>query len=109
MSLIDMITDIERLNKRYANEIREMESALEALRTKLAMIEEVDKEARTMESEPDTGKFAGMGLTEAILEAVKDFGKKGGTAGQIHKYIIGNGFKSASENLAVSVIGTLKR
>jgi len=104
-----MTTAIEKLKQKYLEEIRDAESTLQTLRTKLAMIEEVDKEVRTMELDLGSNKYARMGLTESILDAVGDLGKRGATASQVYKHIITNGFKSASQNIAVSVNGTLKR
>jgi hypothetical protein len=100
-----------RLRQKYQDEIRTKEDELKALRAKFAVIEEIDAEARNLDLNLGSTKYAGKGLTDAIIAAVEELGQghTGATAGQIHKHIVANGFQTTGANTPVSVITTLKR
>lgn len=104
-----MTTALERLKQKYTDQIKKMESELERLRSKLSVVEEVDADERSLNLNLGSTKYAGKGMTEAVLLAVHDLGPSGGTAGKVRRHILENGFQSASQNLAVSVGTTLKR
>jgi hypothetical protein len=104
-----MDTAIEKLKQRYVSAIKQKESELLALQNKLAVIEEIDQEVRNFELDLGSNKYAGKGMTEAILDAISDIGRNGATPSQITKHLLANGFKSTSENVIVSVHTTLRR
>jgi hypothetical protein len=104
-----MNTALEKLKQKYADKIKQREAELEALHAKLNVIEEVDAEARHLELGLGSNTYAGKGLTQAIEEAIKAIGQEGVSARALTKHLRENGFKSASQNVAVSVHTTLRR
>src|SRR6266849_8797995 len=104
-----MNTALEKLKQKYADKIKQREAELEVLRVKLNVIEAVDAEARHLELGLASNAYAGKGLTKAIEQAIKAIGEEGVTASAMTKHLLENGFKSASQNIAVSVHTTLRR
>ena len=104
-----MTTAIEKLKQKYSDEIKRKEAELSLLKSKLSLIEEVASEAQALDLNLGSNKFAGKGMTEVVLSAVHEIGDAGATAGRVKKYMLANGFQTASHNVAVGVSTTLKR
>jgi hypothetical protein len=103
---------LEILTAKCAEEIREVLDRLRVLRAKhanlIALAQESEKLADP-ESEPD--KYANVGLTEAVLEAVKvlwDARKIGASTIEIKNHLLAHGFK-AGENFDTAIYTVLGR
>ncbi len=107
---------LEILKAKCEQEIQAKEREIQTLKAKLATLQTLAQEAEKLsnpEAEPD--KYANMGMTESILDAVnhlESVSVHGATASQIRDYMIAHGFNPSEENphnFSIAVSVTLKR
>ncbi|MGD1088069.1 MAG: hypothetical protein ABR955_05015 [Verrucomicrobiota bacterium] len=105
--------NINAIRAGYLAQIEAKQKEIADLREKLKRAEQVDKEAEMIFDPVD--KYRGMGMTEAVIDAVNTLnkmglGENGGvSAGQVCDYLKGHGFNFRTPNFTVSVYVTLQR
>jgi hypothetical protein len=111
------VSEIELLKSKYAQEIEKKLEEVRVLRAKLDQLTEFGNESKQLQNPSSVvAKYAHMGVTEAILNAVNSLVKtgrcpEGATAAQVKSYMLANGFRPKTQgsvfDISVSVI--LKR
>jgi hypothetical protein len=110
------------LRQRYAERIKQLEQELGTLRHKLSLIDEVEADARAVAKQlpngnghtgdaakPSNAKYKGMGLTDAVLDAIGEFGDTGASAPELRDHLIKHGLESNSRHLLNSIYTALTR
>jgi hypothetical protein len=118
--MAEKIDKLQLLRTRYLERIREIDRVKEALKERLAVLDELESEYKKLESgegasTPATANgpckaYAATGLTEAVFDAVGLLGQgKGVSAGKVADYLLGSGYKPKGKNFKISVGTTLRR
>jgi hypothetical protein len=99
------------LKGRYLAQIKGKEQEIEALRTKVKLLDEIDAEAQKFLSLGDnTASLKDKKLIEAALETVQAIGTNGGvTTRDVADYMRAHGFEFTGEHYLVSVATSLNR
>jgi len=103
---------LDILKARCEQEIRDTEEKLRVLKAKLANLNSLAQESEKLanpEAEPD--KYSNMGLTEAVLDAVKalrGLRAVGASPVEIKNYLLAHGFRAA-DNFDTAIYTVLGR
>jgi hypothetical protein len=108
---------LETLRDNYREKIVACESEIRRLKERLALVEEVLKDAQQLPLIPDgnrpefSTRYSGMTLTKAAYDAVQRIGGNGGTTAQdIANFMQNNGYQHKNPKwFLTTVILTLKR
>src|SRR5687767_3960867 len=98
-----MNAEFHSLKQKYQALIDQKETELAALRNKLEVLEELEKEQRQLTLNVDATKYAGKKLTEAVVDAFNEFNGTGVTASELRKHLLTHGFKPIGKNLSTSI------
>ena len=99
------------LRSKYASQLRTKKAEIEALEGKIALIDELETESSELEENSistSRGHYSGMGLTDAVYDAVKEIGGHV-TIAQVKKHLLDGGFMPKGKHFAISLAKTLQR
>jgi hypothetical protein len=98
------------LRQKYTAQLRAKREEISILEKKLAVINELDSESAEMQkpTEKPGAHYAGMNLTAATLDVVRELGGKV-TVADVRKRLLNNGWLPKGKNFGVTVAKTLKR
>jgi hypothetical protein len=118
----DTVFTTTALRQRYSERIKQLEQELGTLRHKLSLLDEVEADARAIARQVPTGdspqngntrtenaKYKGMGLTDAVLAAINDFGDTGASAPELRDHLVKHGLETTSRHLLNSIYTALTR
>jgi hypothetical protein len=107
---------LTRLKKAYVAQIQAKEAEINAIRTKLLYLEQMESDSTDLDLHPvdlpaaAPIDFNDTKLTKAILITMERIAKSEGVrAAQVRKYLLDNGFKPSGKHFGMSVVLTLKR
>jgi hypothetical protein len=111
--MADKQDKLQLLKAKYNAQLREHQAACVGIKTKLALLDELEAEADNLESAPAKDGIysdAKTGLVEAVFDAIQGLAPEKGVPGsKIAKYLLSEGFKPKGKNFKTSVGITLKR
>jgi len=92
------------LRVKYLDAIEGREDEIFTLREKLALLDEVESDSRSLAVTPNTpGKYTVVKLTKAVLSAVREIARNGGVrASAVQQYIAANGYRHRGKHFAVA-------
>jgi hypothetical protein len=111
VQMTDKHDKFQLLKSKYLEQVRSKEKELDALKTKLQVIQELEAESEKLEVPLiANGAYRGLGLTDAVLDAVGILGVGNGvSATGVVKHLLAQGFQPKGKNFTISVGTTLKR
>jgi hypothetical protein len=110
--------ELENLERRLSEKIREAEEALNGLKAKLASVHQVqalmsgEAETTGLDAKPaikTTDNYAGLGASDALKKLLSDFPSKEFTSREALAALSRGGYKSDSSNTVVVISATFSR
>jgi len=96
------------LRAKYREEIKFHQGEIAEIESKIKWLEKLSKDAEGIPA--TSAKYAGVKLTEALLDAVCALGTNGGiSAAEVRRYLVSNGYQHSGQHFKSTSLATLRR